>query len=237
VVVTTLGPLVDRTEILQSRCRRLRLCRREEGDKGNAERWYFMEQEKTPEEEGRQEVQSSRTPEQDLELWKSFATSGTGDKNTLVIAASWILGLSAGAFGYIVPQLLKPGSAGFTDPVKVSVLAFLGVVASCTAGYMALVYGGYANRNWEQADRIARFHGWKDLVWDASIGEPRKPPEGGASFWARRARKYSRSRDPMIELAPIFSIYVTLAVVTAAFHAIFLIWSVAVLIKGVHTAC
>jgi hypothetical protein len=46
------------------------------------------------------EPHCGRTPDQDLELWKHFATFGGADKNTMVTAASWILGFSATIVGF-----------------------------------------------------------------------------------------------------------------------------------------
>jgi hypothetical protein len=111
-------------------------------------------------------------------------------------------------------------------------LSILGVVISSVGAYMALLYAGYANWNWEMADRIARGRGWKDLPWEYSVVEPSK--NISRSFLARQAKKWARPRDPANELVPIFIVYATVGMATAAFHMGFLIWSTLVLAKVLY---
>src|SRR5438128_2068543 len=104
-----------------------------------------MAHEEFSEKAGKQESHWGRKLEQDLELWKHFATFGGEDKNIMVAVVSWILGFSATIIGYIVTELLEYNWAWFTNPLKTFVIALLGGVASYAAGYVALLYGGYAN--------------------------------------------------------------------------------------------
>src|SRR5438552_10889623 len=144
-------------------------------------------------------------------------------------SVAWILGASIGLLVFIGEQLLNPEGTGFAHPLRVLILSILGVVVSWVGGYVALLYGGYANWNWAMADRIARDRGWLDLPWEYSVGEQRK--YNGRSFLARKAQSWARPRDPANELAPIFIVYARVAMGTGAFHIGLMIWSAVVLAK------
>ena len=102
--------------------------------------------------------------QQDLEFWKHYAGFGGEDKNRMVTIASWLLGLSAAMLGYIVSETISPESFSVTEPVKALLLSVVGLGVSIVAAYIAVLYGGYSNRNWEMADRIASRQKWSDLL-------------------------------------------------------------------------
>lgn len=103
--------------------------------------------------EGNHETQKAEQVAQPLDLWKHFAGTGASDKNTMVGVASLLLTTSAGIIGYITTQLFESTSFAFIQPWKAFSLAALGAVISFVAGCVALLYGGYANRNWGQGRR------------------------------------------------------------------------------------
>jgi hypothetical protein len=172
--------------------------------------------------------QKTWKPEQALQLWNHFAGVGAADKNTMVTVASWLLGLSAAIIGYIVTQRVNANSPGvLTEPEKVIFYALLGIVISLVAGYVAILYGGYSNRNWAAADYIAEEQQWYSLL----PTHRQKPVAGQPSFLAAVAKRRARPHDPTLELAPIFTLFVVLAACAAAAHLGFLIWSAVLILK------
>jgi hypothetical protein len=108
---------------------------------------------------------SNRNAELDLELWKHFAGMGGTDKSTMITTVSWLLGLAAAALSYIATQRICWTTFKLKDdPTEALVVALVGLILAIAAGYLTLLYGGYANRNWAQADRIAGDHKWYDLL-------------------------------------------------------------------------
>jgi hypothetical protein len=110
-----------------------------------------------------------RSKELDLELWTHYSSFGGQDKNTMVTIASWLLGGSAVMLTYIWNNLISPNSDiksiwYISQPVKALGFAILGMCVSILAAYISLLYGGYANWNWEKAKRIAENREWKDLL-------------------------------------------------------------------------
>lgn len=88
------------------------------------------------------------------------------DKNTMITTVSWLLAFAATAIGYIVTDthMIGPTSPRVQHPGRMMVISLLGVLVSVVAGYLAILYGGYSNRNWAKADEIARKHNWLDLL-------------------------------------------------------------------------
>ena len=172
--------------------------------------------------------QKTWEPEQALQLWNHFASVGAADKNTMVTVASWLLGLSAAIIGYIVTQRVNANSPGvLTEPEKVIFYALLGIVISLVAGYVAILYAGYSNRNWAAADYIAEQQQWYSLL----PTHRQKPAARQPSFLAAVAKQRARPHDPTLELAPIFTLFVVLAACAAATHLGFLIWSAVLMLK------
>lgn len=157
-----------------------------------------------------------------IELWRHFAGTGASDKNTMVTVASWLLAFSATIIGYIVTQLFKGDSFDFIQPWKAFSLAVLGAVISFVAGYVVLLYAGYANRNWARADDIALKCGWGELLPDNSKAgqEPDK-----AFGLPRFAVGWSKDSDPQRQLAPVFWLFAWLSLFVLIVHLIFFIKS------------
>lgn len=99
----------------------------------------------------------------------------------MVTVTTWLLGFSATIIGYIVTHLIRFDpfvlTDVFTQPKKAACLACLGFLVSTMAGYVALLYGGYANRNWAESDKIACRHRWCDLVPHRSKGKQQRLPK------------------------------------------------------------
>lgn len=107
-----------------------------------------------------------RSSSDDLELWKHFASFGGEDKNRMVTIVIWILGVSISIISYTGSHLIgNISSEPKCQPKELLVpLTITGVLISLIGAYVSLVYGGYANRNWEKANQIARERGWTDLL-------------------------------------------------------------------------
>ena len=171
------------------------------------------------------------TNAQALDLWRHFAGLGGADKNTMVTVTSWLLTFSATIIGYIVTQLVKPNSFVFAEPWKVFGLAILGSLISFVAGYVALLYGGYAKRNWAKADEIARACGRDDLVPDYSNASRRKM-ESGKLWWIPAiATKLAEPCDPRKTIAPVFLLFAGLGFSVFVAHLVFVTMSLSQILR------
>ena len=181
--------------------------------------------------ENNQEAYQALRPDQALELWKHFAGTGAADKNTMVAVASWLLGVSVTISAYIVTQLFKSDNFAFVQPWRAFCLASLGLGISFAAGYVALLYGGYSNRNWAKADEIAHKSGLDKLMPDYLIlpdyssaikNEGKNKTYGLPGF----AVGWSEDCDPKRRLAPVFLLFASLALLILLLHLVFWIISV-----------
>jgi len=175
-----------------------------------------------------QETHHAWTPDQALELWRHYAGVGGADKNTMVTIASLLLTFSATIIGYTVTKLFEPGSA--TERWTAISLSILGIGFSGLAGYIAVLYGGYAMRNWAEADRIARDRQAKDPQWKAlvayEIEVKRNEKAGKLPRLAALARRWSRPTNHATEVPKVFKIFAVLGLVSALTHLGFLIRTV-----------
>lgn len=156
-----------------------------------------------------------------LEAWKHFASTGGADKNTMVTVVSWLLAFSSTIIGYIVTNPLKSDSIVFSKPVATLILAGIGFVTSVAAGLVAIIYGRYARTNWARADQIAEARGWQELLRSGSNAAGRRKPVGLAATAKLVRREHCTRR-----IAPIFWIFMTLAIMSAVIHLAFLCRSV-----------
>jgi len=166
--------------------------------------------------------QFGRTADEDLQLWLHFAAFGGEDKNRMVTVTSWLLGFSSALLWYVISRLLGGGGLRLEEPGRALVTAGLGIVISATAGYVALLYGGYSNQNWHRADAIAEVRGWHDLL-------PDHPLPAVTGILNRRAFAWSRPCVPDTALAPIFRVFFALSGVVLVAH-VFVLFSAAVVL-------
>jgi hypothetical protein len=168
-----------------------------------------------------------RSPDQDLELWKHFAGMGGTDKNTMVTIVSWLLAFAAAAIGYIVTDkdLIGYTIPRISHPVRMMTVSSLGLLVSAVAGYVTLLYGGYANRNWAKADDIADRRGWCDLL-PGDLGDRNSKKRQKSSRLNNVAWHWARPCYPDAELAPVFKVYGLLALLGGVAHGVFFSWSV-----------
>jgi hypothetical protein len=138
-----------------------------------------------------------------------------------VALASWLIGFSAAILGYFLTQLIAPDAFVLKEPLRAVAVSILGIGVSIVAGYLSLLYGGYANRNWEKADQIADNRGWKDLL-------PSDQPTYGSGL-NLIAKGLARSCDPKHELPRVFVIFFGIAVFSFALHLALLVWSLKML--------
>jgi hypothetical protein len=158
---------------------------------------------------------------QALDLWKYFGNTGTADKNTMVTVAGVMLSFSAALIGYVVASsLLCFHPLSVSDPTKAICVALLGIALSFVIVRVSLIYGGYSNWNWAQADAIARDMALRIPRWERLkieyAGEFKqqlfKSNPRGLAKWAL---DWGTPCNPATELAPIFRLYVSFAVVSA----------------------
>lgn len=166
---------------------------------------------------------AERPPDLDLEVWKHFAGMGGTDKNTMITTVSWLLAFAATAIGYIVTdsQMIATTSPRIQSPGRLMAVSLLGIFVSVAAEYLAILYGGYSNRNWAKADEIARKRKWLDLLPE---GSPDKmTPEQGGKPARLAAIAWQRARPcyPQTDLAPVFKIFSFLAFLSGLAHAVF----------------
>ena len=161
-----------------------------------------------------------RRPEEDLELWKHYASAGGEDKNRMVTIATFLLGGSAAILWYILTNQICPDKLcnlwplKLKHPVIVFLVAILGMGVSNLAAYVSLLYGGYSNRNWEKADKIADYRGWYDL----SLLAKTSPREGMLN---RIATTFAKPCDPTKELAPVFQAFFVFSMFLYVVHLFF----------------
>ena len=176
-----------------------------------------------------QETHQAWTENQALELWRHYAGVGGADKNTMVTIASLLLTFSATIIGYTVSKLFEYNS--LTERWTAITLSILGIVVSWLAGYIAVLYGGYAMRNWAEADRIARDRQLKDRQWKDLVAydleDTRNKEVGKVPRLAALARRWSRPTNHTTEVPPVFKVFAGLGLVAGLAHLGFLIRSLA----------
>ena len=87
-------------------------------------------------------------------VWKHYGETAGADKNWMIQIVTWLVGFSSATVMFKPSEISK-----FTAVV----LTVLGMLFSFLAGFTALLYGGYATRNWAKANRIAKEHKWPEL--------------------------------------------------------------------------
>jgi hypothetical protein len=193
-----------------------------------------------------------REQQEDLELWQHHATSGGEDKSRMVTVGTWLLGASAAILWYFATNLQTQTKSRpqlqLQSPLRMATIAFLGVGISVAAGIVVLVYGGYANRNWKEADDIACRRGWLDLLPTAD-DTPQKHEHADlekrhgdaqeaasrstqpAAFKGLRYRlngwawRLAKPKNPENIMAPVFHIFFFFALMLLLAHLGILAWS------------
>lgn len=91
--------------------------------------------------------QYGRSAEEDLEIWKHFASFGGEDKNRMVTIATSLLGGSAVILWYIWTEQVNfdDGNLVLEEAGRALGVAILGAGVSFLAAYVSLLYGGYSN--------------------------------------------------------------------------------------------
>jgi len=170
-------------------------------------------------------VDETLPPDFAFQAWEHFSSTGGIDKNTMVTVVSWLLGFSGAIIGYIVTQKINPDRFVLRQPVATLFLAGLGIVTSFAAGFVALLYGGYANRNWGRAHEIARARGWHDLLSEKPSSLRHSRPISLAAI----ATRLAGPQDCAKKLAPVFLVFMGLAVTSVGFHLTCLLWAIVLL--------
>jgi hypothetical protein len=173
----------------------------------------------------KQGVGHTLTEDNGLKAWEHFASTGGADKTTMVTVASWLLAFSSAIIGYAVTDPLKSDSFVFPKLVAMLFLAGIGVFTSIAAGFVAFLYGGYASNNWAKADELAKTRGWDELLPNGSkaVGQSNKDSKDGL------AARFVRRRNCSKRLAPIFKIFMALAIMSSALQLVFLFRSISLI--------
>jgi hypothetical protein len=175
----------------------------------------------------------SWTENEALDLWKYFGGVGAADKNTMVTVETLLLGISTALIGYAATHLMSFNPLAVSQPFQGFSVALLGVAVSGASVFVALLYAGYSNWNWAQADAIARNLANSDSKWakllpenaDAVRKEWRKS-DGKPSPLCTAALALGRPCYPTRRIAPIFTLYVCMAIAATIIHVLILILSV-----------
>jgi hypothetical protein len=162
-------------------------------------------------------------PAEAIHVWQYFDSVGGTDKNRMVTVSTWLLTFSGGILGYAITQGLK----GCHD-WESALLAILGLLISVFSAQITLLYGGYANRNWERADAIARINGWCDLLPEESSRVKseidRRRLAANSKSLARWARRRAKPHDPAETFAPIFWRFIVFSTFSFLFHGAVLVF-------------
>jgi hypothetical protein len=126
-----------------------------------------------------------------------------------------------------------------TELFKTIGAALLGIMIAWVAFYVALLYGGYSNRNWAKAAAIAREQAkgkscskWNELQHDYVEAADQTRAAGKSSYFYGRAKHYARPCDPNTELPPIFQVYTWLAIGAGVIHFLIIVLSIVLILRG-----
>src|SRR5262245_26567816 len=157
------------------------------------------------------------SPSEALELWKYFAGVGAADKNTMVTVESLLLGISMALLGFAAANLFDYRTFSVTNAPLGIILGIVGGVISVVSGYISLLYGGYAQRNWAQADAIARRLAKHKSKWQELLPEHADEPGKDDKSLVAFALQLARPCMPEEQLAPIFYVFAWAAFGTGLF--------------------
>ena len=151
-----------------------------------------------------------------LVIWQHFANIGGHDKDRMVAIMTLLTPILTGIIGFAYSS---------DDPDSRKAAAIAGLVTALVAVVVVLMYAGYANRNWELADEIAETYlanvklgGIRSPQTSlARLLKPRRLYDYGQLGWLAKeiARGLSLPHHPGKSLAPIFALFLGLAVALA----------------------
>ena len=155
-----------------------------------------------------------------FEAWKCHTGIGGDDKNWMIQIVTWLLGFSSAILAYAA-------TAKQLQSLQHVFLAVLGIGISLLGVLVAILYGGYAARNWSIADRIADAYGLEEQRCTYCPYED-KPASWSVTGLARRIAKPCGG-----SVAPVFRFYI---IASLAFLIAHLILLILVLTNGWGTA-
>ena len=142
-------------------------------------------------------------------IWNNFAAAGSADKDKMVTIASWILGLSVAADGY----LMSKWAHMFHGAIEFFVIPLVVMLACLVTLFVVFVYAGYSNRNWAKANELARCAGVEVLLLDNEAPELK---DDSLRFLTRLAlrmsKRLSKPYDARTGMAPVFWLFLVLAI-------------------------
>jgi len=137
-----------------------------------------------------------------FEIWKFYGEAAGADKNWMINIVTWLFAFSSAT------TILRAGEVSKFTAV---ILAVLGILFSALAALTALLYGGYATRNWAKADRVAHDHGIPEQY------ENYDPFRGAKTHWASVFPLWL-AQPCRNRVAPVFWLYFLISVVSFCVH-------------------
>jgi hypothetical protein len=163
-----------------------------------------------------------RDDKADLDMWKHFSSSGSTDKHTMITTVTWLLGFGVAAVTYIVTKLItsqRPPVLKY--PGQIAIVSFVGAAIAVLAAYVALLYAGYASRNWARADAVAG-----DLPPDGKA-----PAANNAPRLTKLAWHFGRGVDHTRDIPPVFRVFFFAAIAVFVANLALLLWALAILLS------
>lgn len=160
------------------------------------------------------------SPSEAMQAWNHFASAGGSDKDRMVSIVTWLLAFSGAIVGYVVTQGLR--TLFIDHPIRLLLLALGGLTVSALAAYVALIYGGYANRNWAKADAIAELQEWNDLLFyklsRTDLITSKKEKVAKTSWLTTLAKSQAEPCKPEEKLPLVFFWFLLMALVSCVGH-------------------
>jgi hypothetical protein len=141
-----------------------------------------------------------------FEVWKYYASVGGADKTMMIQITTWLLGFSAAILGFL-------STGKLTILWAAELLICLGILISCLAAFVTLLYGGYATWNWAIADQIAKDYNWSLLL-------PKHNPIPKRTGPSRAALRLAKPCSGKV--APIFWFFFMISIGSAGLHTVLL---------------
>jgi len=144
----------------------------------------------------------------------------------MITTVIWLLGFGISAVAYAITRLIRSERPPFIEyPGQTVMISVAGIALSALAAYVALLYAGYASRNWAKADAIAIKNGWNDLLPNSG-----GPVGNNVSSLMKIAWRLGRGVDHQREIPPVFRVFFFGAIAALTVNLVLFLWAAAALI-------
>ena len=147
-----------------------------------------------------------------FKVWKYYGGIGGADKDRMIQIVTWLLGFSAAIIGFYASDKLA-------EPLGTVFLIVIGIFVSLLAAFIALLYGGYAARNWSIADQIACDYEWTEQMPDYN------PFEGAKTRWTATFSLWL-AKPCKNRIAPVFWVFYWVSLGSSIVHVNLLLCTV-----------